>query len=132
MNDVPCTLPVGTVDNNTCTGTAMACAPCGIDNQGYRPCTCTAAGVQDCGNCLAPTGAGCMVNTAATTCMAAGSTDGTDTLLDNTACTPAGRTCVPTNTTSSGGMRGCVCWDLDGAGLKWHCGSLNNWFAVAP
>jgi hypothetical protein len=81
---------------------------------------------------MPPTGADRPLNTTAITCMAAGSADGTDnTPFRGSACTTAGETCVASNTTTSGGARGCVCWNVAGAGLMWHCGSTNNWFRLA-
>ena len=47
------------------------------------------------------------------------------------ACTTVGQTCVLAPPDGGGNARGCVCWNRDGTGPKWACGSVNSWFALA-
>jgi hypothetical protein len=48
----------------------------------------------------------------------------------NSTCTTLGQTCIASNTTGTGGMRGCVCWNNDGTGPKWRCNATQGWFTL--
>src|SRR5262249_7835297 len=124
-----CTLPAGINDGAMCTGSAVACSPCGIENQGSRTCTCNGT-TQDCANCVPPTSPDRPIINPAVTCMSVGAATGMDSEIRGMVCPTIGETCIASNKTSSGGMRGCVCWDTDGTGLKWRCNATQSWFTM--
>jgi hypothetical protein len=63
--------------------------------------------------------------------MTVGAPTNVEAEIRNMPCTTLGQTCVLA-AVGTASARGCVCWDRDGTGSKWACGSINSWFALAP